>query len=660
MPKARESLPPSSPSGWRADIGCLLTIIALVVAAYWQALDAPFVFDDYPGIVRNASIRDLSALGTVLSPPIAAAGAAGRPLVNLTLAVDYALHGLSPRGFHLTNILLHALTACLLFLVVRRTLLAWAGRDGASSSVGLSPATPSAPRLCGAALVIALLWAVHPLLTETVVCVIQRNEILVAASILGVLSALLRADAAKQPTPWLLLGIGLGWLGALSKEVAAVTPVLVLLFDRIFLAHTFSTLWRRRRAFYFGLAASWLLIGWLVLRNHDRAGTVGFGLGTSPWQYLLTQSQAITEYLKLTVWPHPLVLDYGFALAPGVFAVWPYLLLVGTLLAVTLVLLWRAPGCGFALAWCFILLAPSSSIVPLTTQTMAEHRMYLPVAGFVALAVVLILRVRRGAWLASLVVFASLGVTAARVRTYRTEESIWKDTVTKQPANARAWSSLAHVFVRQDRWQDAATLYDTAVTLRPDYADTQNDYANVLLHLGRAEAALAHYRSAHRLKPDDPEIELNYAAARAQAGDLAGATESYRDVLGREPANMRALTGLGDAWLKLHRPADALAVFTKALAVEPDSAAAHNNTAVALMSLGRYSDAVFHYEAALRQMSGSALVHHNLSLALDGAGRLADAVREDQEALRLDPNLAHAREHLESLEARLPRSNDRR
>lgn len=659
MPTARESLP-SYPNGWRVDIGCLLTIVAIVVAAYWQALDAPFVFDDYPAIVRNASIRDLSAIGSVLNPPVTAAGAAGRPAVNLTLAFDYALHGASPRGFHLTNILLHALTACLLFVVARHTLLVWAGRDGPDSSDRSSPMGPGVARSRGAAWVIALLWAVHPLLTETVVCVIQRNEILVAASILGVLYALLRANAAKQPAPWLLLGIGLAWLGALSKEVAAVTPVLVLLFDRIFLAPNFTAIWRRRGAFYVGLAASWLLIGWLVLRNHERAGTVGFGLGTSAWQYLLTQSQAITGYLKLSLWPHPLVADYGFALAPGISAVWPYVLLVGMLLAATLLLLWRAPRCGFLAAWCFLLLAPSSSIVPLTTQTMAEHRMYLPLAGLVALAVLLAMRVNRGAWLASFVALPLLAVTTTRVGTYHTEESLWRDTVTKQPDNARAWSSLAHVFVQQDRWSEAATLYDKAVTLRPDYADTQNDYANVLLHLGRTDAALAHYRSAHRLKPDDAEIELNCAAGRAQTGDLAGATDSYRDVLGREPRNVRALNGLGDAWLKLNRPSDALAAFMQALAIEPDSAAAHNNTAVALMNLGRFTEAVSHYEAALRQMSGSALVHHNLALALDGAGRLAEAAEHEKQALELDPNFTRAREHLENLMSRPPLRDGRR
>ena len=165
-----------------------------------------------------------------LSPPVTAAGAAGRPLTNFSLALDHAWHGLNPSGYHLTNLILHALAAALLWQLLRRTFAH----------------TPLAAHREIAAVGTAALWLLHPLQTETVVCIVQRNEILVAIALLVVLLALERA-ASPRSRGATALAAGAALAGVASKEVMVVAPVLALMYDRTFLAGSFVQAWRQRQ-----------------------------------------------------------------------------------------------------------------------------------------------------------------------------------------------------------------------------------------------------------------------------------------------------------------------------------------------------------------------------------------------------------------------------
>lgn len=620
-------------------IFAVATIVLAVGLAYLHCARVPFIFDDRPGVERNNSIRQLWPPSIPLQPPVTAAGAAGRPIVNLSLAVNYAIGGLNPAGYHVANVLFHLVAALLLFGVVGRTLQRrpqWRHRAGVF------------------ALSVALLWAVHPLVTESVVCVIQRNEVLASIFLLGALYTFMRAiESPRRQTAWQVGSIACCLAGMATKETMVGAPLIILLYDRAFVAGGIRAAVKTRWRYYAALAATWLVLGFLVAGHHERAGTVGFDLGTSPWRYLVTQFHALAHYFKLSLWPHPLVLDYGFALVPSLAAVWPQAALVVGTAAVTGWGVMRNRRWGFISACFFVLLAPSSSILPLTTQTIAEHRMYLPLACLVIGGVFLAYRLLgTRTWVALAAVPLAI-LTATRVDVYSSEQAIWTDTATKAPDNARAWSSLANVLVREGKWDAAAALYDRAVKLAPSYADAQNDYANVLIHLGQPVAALAHYASAAGLKPNDNDIAVNYGDALAAAGDADQAARVLQAAVGRDPRDFRALTSLGETWLKLQRPADALAVFNLAVAEQPESGAAHNNAAVALMNLGRYGDAVQQYQAALREMGNVALIHHNLALALDGAGQFEASIAQETEALRLDPTMTRARDHLVDLQQRM-------
>ena len=163
----------------------------------------------------------------------------------------------------------------------------------------------------------------------------------------------------------------------------ASAPLMVLLYDRTFLAGSFREALRRRWGLYVGLAATWLLLAVLVIGSAGRGGSAGFGLEISPWEYALTQCGAIPHYLRLCFWPTGLCLDYGDSVVQSLWAVLPQAIGVVALVALTVVGVVALAGGGLLGAFFLAVLAPTSSIVPVATQTVAEHRMYLPLAAVV-------------------------------------------------------------------------------------------------------------------------------------------------------------------------------------------------------------------------------------------------------------------------------------
>ncbi len=292
-------------------------IAAAAIAAYSQTFSVPFHFDDQFAIAENATIRHWS---TALWPPPNTT-ASGRPMLNLSLALNYALSGQAVWSYHALNLVIHVLAGLTLFAVVRRTLAP-------------QVAAPAAARIAFAA---ALLWSLHPLQTEAVTYLVQRAESMMGLFYLLTLYCYLRAAAARSAgrRVWGALAIGSCLLGMATKEVMVSAPLIVLFYDRTFLAGSFREAVRRRGWLLAGLAATWTLLPFLVLATQGRSGTSGFGSGISFARYGLTQFPAIGHYLRLSFWPHPLVFDYGTRWVAGLAAVWPSALIVSGLIGAT-------------------------------------------------------------------------------------------------------------------------------------------------------------------------------------------------------------------------------------------------------------------------------------------------------------------------------------
>jgi tetratricopeptide (TPR) repeat protein len=616
-------------------------IIVTGMAAYWGIRDAPFVFDDLPAVVENQSIRDFSKLGSILRPPAEGSGIDSRPVVNLSLALNYAAGGLDPRGYHLANVAIHVAGALLLFGLLRRTLRL--------------PGLPEALRRAAlpAAFGTALLWTVHPLQTESVICVVQRTESLVSLFYLLAMYCFLRAAAPGGSRGWFGLALAACVAGMATKEVMVTAPLLLFLYDRTFLAGTFGAAWRLRGRWHLAFAATWLLLAALVLQSGGgRGGTAGYGHGITAWGYLLIQARAIVTYLKLTLWPHPLIIDYGTWRAQGFGEVAPEFFAVAALAVSSVVAAWRWPRAGFAAVAFFTILAPSSSVYPLVSQTIAEHRMNLPLAAVLALAVIGAARfVGPRALLAGCLVLAAGAVTLTirRGRNFASEEALWTDLVANAPANPWGHFNLAKMYFRRGDFARSEEVNREAVRLMPDNPDAHLAWGLSLEKSGQPAAAVAAYRESLRLKPAQPVALARLGLLLLRAGQAAAARDCFESALRLRPGDFDTAGNLAVALLQLGQVEAAVPHLQGLVAQRPESADARYNLGYALGALGRPAEALPQYEAAARLAPGAADVRTALGRTLLQLGRTDEARAQLAEAVRLDPQAQEARQLLERL-----------
>ena len=694
--------------------GCLIALATL--AAYANSFQGVFVFDDEASIVNNSTIRHLWPLWRPLAPPHNGETVSGRPLLNLTFAVNYALGPLNPWGYHVVNLLIHILAALSLFGVMRRTFVLIGIEDCRTTSgaekengsradvpesisdnspfLALSPSptcvtaatTGSLPYAATLlAVCIVLLWALHPLQTESVTYIAQRAESLCGLFYLLTLYCVIRGATAdedssigsckkarrarsdpqsviRNPFFWYSAAALACLLGMATKEIMLTAPVMTLLYDRLFLARSFGGALRRRWALYTALAATWGLLAWLMLSSGLLGTSVGYGApeAVQSWDYLRSQPAVILHYLRLTIWPHPLCLDYGrTALASALF---------GTLAAVIVTTGFLATFWGLARGkrwamlgvWVLLILAPSS-LVPLRDVAF-EHRMYLPLAA-VATAVGLVVycagrtllpysATARPAMIALAVCLPLAACTALGIRTYTRNAiylsrlSLWQDAVAHAPGNERAHNNLANVLREQKRLEEAITQYQQALAIKPDYAFAQSNLGNALLKQGKVAEAMRYFREAIHNDPKLAAAYLNLGHVLELQGKPVEAIAYYREALRIQPDYRDASYNLGVALGEQGKAAEAAAQYRKALEIDNRFAPAYYNLGVVLEQQGRTADAAAQYTAALAANPNYAEAHHNLGSILAREGKLSEAVAHYQTTLALRPDIAEARRNL--------------
>ena len=570
--KRAQSSRTARPRAAQPAVGWALVALALAVAlAYGGSLATPFVFDDILNILENPTIRSL-APAHALAPP-ESSGIASRPLVNLTLALNHAVSGTDPWSYNLFNVLVHLVAGLVLFDLARRTLRSprLAARWGRQAD--------------GLGFALALLWLLHPLQTQAVTYTIQRCESLMGLLFLAACDCAARAWTAPdrgRARGWQAGALAAFLLGLGVKEVIAALPPLLWLYETTFFRDGWRDAWRRSRGFYAVLGGAWVVGGlWIVAHSFAMVGPEARRYGAL--DYLSSQPGVILHYLRLSVWPAPLSIDYAWPLAPlgrRMLEALPIVLL----LAATVWGLVRRHPLGFFGAWFFLILAPTSSIVPLPDLAF-EHRMYLPLAAVVAAAVLGGYVALRRLFAARATTIAGLGLllllavplglaTRARNADYRSPIALWSATVATQPQNARAHLSLGVALDGQGRWREA----------------------------------LVHLRTAVELDPALVKARINYAIALMEAGD----------------------------------PQAALPHLRRALELDPERATAHSNLGIALLQLGRRDEGIAALRDALRYDANNVEAHFNLALALIESGREAEARRHYEAAYRLDPNYVRA------------------
>lgn len=585
-----------------------LLILILCGAVYGAFLGNTFHYDDEHSILQNPHIRQLANIPDFFSDPaqfsVDAEKGMYRPLLLVSYALNFALGGFSVTGYHLLNLLLHGLNACLVrWLALRLT---------GDARLGL---------------VAGLLFAAHPLGTEPVNYVSSRSDSLAALFVLLSLGCFVRAEHDKRPhlRTWVRLSLV---LALLSKESAVVLPALFLLYDYLFLSRqqwrgVWAQFWRRHGP-YWGLVAGYLLV--LVINGFlgRSLGKPARGLG----EHWATQVKALAYYPYLLLMPARLNVEHQFAVA----ASW---LSAPVLLSLALVgsagwLLWRhrrqQDQALFLVAWALLALLPVV-LMPLNVLV-NERRLYLPCAAFcIGLAWLLRAgRVRGGVLVGALVTVAALG-SWRRSQVWADEMSLWSDAVRKAPQMPRAQLYLGNAY------KDAALAGDE----------------------GAWKAAAEHYRLAAKY---DPQGDLglrglnNQGSVLFMLNDYAGAEKAWRQALAQNPRFEDALVNLGSFYLTVGRAQtepgrrtallrQALDTYQQALQIRPNHPEAHGNVGVVLQELGQYEEARDAYARAL-------LISPNDGQVLKNMGSLFAALAQQVAPAQRRSYLLQAREYYAS------------
>ncbi len=588
----------------------LLLLAGLLLAtglAYSASLDGGLLFDDALQIEQNASVRDLAHYSVrVLWDRL---GTGTRVLPDLTFALDYARSGLAPRAYHVTSLALHLLAVVLAFLLGRRLL------------AGLGWPDPAGPALAAAGL-----WALHPLNSQAVNYVVQRSEVM--ASLFYLLALWLVMVAVERGRTWAGAAAYLGALAAAlagldSKQIVVTVPAVVLLV----LVTTGAPAGppARRWLVRLGLAAPFALLAlWVATRTiSSLAGSphAGFDVpGLSPASYLLSQTRVLVQYLGLLAWPAGLNLDHGLTpshslLEPAVLAS-TALLLVLSAGALALARWGSRPGrdqrvvaatrlAPFGLAWFFVVLSPTSSVVPLV-DLMFEHRVYLASWGIILGVVVLVSaalsrlvqppeRAATGGLVLALVTCAALGFALhQRNRVWANPASLWADVVAKAPGNWRGYQNLAQVLASRGQYRPAVELRvrALAVASQPqDRAEVLRNLGANLIELGQVDRAAATLLEAERLIPRDAGVQNNLAICAEELRRLDEAERRARRAIELDPEQPNAHGTLGRILARRGDLGGALDAFRQAVALSPDDLIPLHNLARAEELVGRQAEA---------------------------------------------------------------------
>ncbi len=609
-----------------------LAIAVLVALIYSNVFGAPFIFDDIKYIVENGFIRELANFYSLSGT---------RYLTFLSFALNYAVGGLSPWGYHFVNIALHALNSIMLYLLVRGLFDAFASclEDGGEPGHG----GQGLARYL--AFMTALVFAAHPMETEAVSYVSQRFVSLAAFFYLLSIICYIRSRLAfitrkmRRAIVLYLVAFIAGILAQKSKEIAFTLPALIILVEFLFFQ-------QGRILFKKGIfAAPFLALFAIIPLELFAFGGAGGGPGgiagkvrllqleelatLSRHDYLITQFRVLITYLRLLFFPLGQRGDYDYTIYHRFFSL-PVLLSFMVLLLIFAFAIYTALRSarkgrifgllfGFGLLWFFITISVESSIVPIK-DLIFEHRVYLPSAGVFLSVISLYLaffghpskspRGKRKKSSLAVFIFPLVVVLVLSALTYRRNRvwgsnlAFWTDIVHKSPTKARAYNNLGNSYYNRGEIKKAIGNYRQAIALKGDDYEAYNNLGSALLAKGRPDLALGYFRRAIELRPD-------YAGAMA---DMALAL------------------------LLLNRPGEAIGYARAALALRPELATAHNALGMALADKGNMEEGIQHLREALRLNPASGDFANNLGLALLRAGRTEEAIIAMKKAVALEPD----------------------
>jgi tetratricopeptide (TPR) repeat protein len=635
-----------------------LLLVAAVFFAYQPVWHAGFIWDD-DGHVTKPELRSLDGLARIWTQ----LGATQQyyPLVHSVFWVEHKVWGDSTLGYHLANILLHALSALLLARILRQL------------------------KIPGAWLAAAI-FALHPVQVESVAWISELKNTLSGVCYLGAALAYLGFDRNRNGGNY-ALALGLFVLGLLSKTVIATLPAALLV---VFWWQRGKLSWKQDVRwlvpfFIAGIGAG-LLTAWV---ERKFIGAEGSEFNFSHIERCLIAGRAIWFYLGKLFWPEDLVFIYP-RWKVSQAAMWQYLypgaalLLLGGLWWVRRRWRWPLAGLLFFAGTLFPALG-FFNVYPFIYSLVADHFQYLAGIGPIALVAACIStrfnsfskwRSFLGLALCGTLLAVLCVLTRQQSRMYADPETLWHDTLAKNPDAWMAHNNLGHDLLQKGQLNEAIIQFQKVLEIKPEYAAAHNNLGLVYFRKGQVDEAMEHYQKALKIRPqyveahdnfgtallqkgrvDEAveqyqkalEIQSNYVLAHynlgvalAQKGLLDEAIDQFRKTLEIQSNYLEAYNNLGIALAHKGLTDEAIVQFRKALEIQPNNSETHNNLGNALLQKGRVDEAILHFQMAVAIRPEFAKAHNNLGYALLQKGRVDEAISHFQKALEIRPNYPDA------------------
>lgn len=613
---------------------CIALIALSGIAAYSNTLRVPFLFDDIGRIVDEPAIR-------TVWPPSVAMQNSNRPFAQYTFALNYACHKYDVWGYHAVNLTIHVLSALALFGFARSTLRRCAPKYSDHSTL--------------IAFSIAIVWVVHPLNTQAVTYIVQRLESLMGLAYLATLycfaksqDGFAKSPDARQNWAWLLGSVATCAFGMGCKEVMVSAPLIVLWYDRAFVSCSWRELFDARKSYYALLACTWGVLAWSMLHyGSDYAnGTLLHVAGLTSWTYLLSQSTVIVHYLSLAFWPVAQCVYPAWPVSHSIQEVLPQFALISGLLLLTLWAIAYRPRWSFLGGCFFLVLAPTSSVIPIKDLAF-EHRMYLPLAALISLLLVgfyeMVSRIGLGNLLASRLhlmatffVATLLGVTAfERNKVYESEISLWKDTLVKAPRNVPVWVGLGGILAKEKKYEEAREHFERALEVAPNDSNANTSYAGLLIELGEYERAGDHLATALQSDSSNVDAITNMGHLQSRLGNYIAAAKCFEAAVLNSPNDEELQSSLIASQIRGGNLSDAERLSHANLEVRPNSAKANIDYASVLVAMAENAKAIEYCEKAIALDEGLSTAHATLATVEPDP---AKAIRHMAKAIELEPN----------------------
>jgi protein O-mannosyl-transferase len=636
-----ESLNPNAQAIQFSDSVLCALIFCATLAAYFPAVRGGLLWDDSSHVTKP-SLQSFHGLWRIWFE----LGATQQyyPLLHSAFWLEHRMWGDAVVGYHLTNVVLHALSACLVVKIMKRLSLPGAWFAG-------------------------FVFALHPVNVESVAWISEQKSTLSGVFYLASLLTYLQFDQDRRKSKY-LLATGLFVLALLSKTVTATLPAVLLV---IFWWRRGRLEWKRDVPpllpwFALGITAGFFT-SWV---ERTLIGARGADFILTSAQRVLIAGRAICFYAGKLLWPTNLTFFYPhWKIDPAVW--WQWLFPAGVLaVGIGLVFAarrYRGPLAGF-LIFCGTLFPVLGflNVYPFRYSYVADHFQYLASLGIIVPAASVLVPAierissRRAVTVAccGMLIVVLGALTWRQSCMYRDVETLYRESLARNPGSWLAHYNLGVLFAEMPgRLPEAIAEYQAALQIRPDFAEALVNLGIALSRTpGRLPDAIAEYQAALQIKPDYAEAHNNLGIALAfTPGRLQDAIAEYQAALGIRPDYADAHVNLGNALSQMPgRELDAIAEYQTALRINPDYAEAHFNLGnVLARTPGRLQDAIAEYQAALGIRPDYAKAHYNLGIVLAGIpGRLPDAIAEYQAALRISPNDAEAHFNLGDALSQIP------